>query len=216
MWSRHMIMSLNAALLASAILVADAEASEPAPDPIAGTVFIFNDGRVERFLRADGETHVWATRRGREYERAANPAVPILEWEIGDRSGERSVFGNANAIWPPRAGARTNFRVLTRARSGERERRSVQAWTCRVGDLSTLNVPAGAFEAYTISCDRFSVNTMRLLEQRTWWWAPDLGHYVRRRYQDMRSGEARDISLCAALPEIRANDARIDSIVESC
>lgn len=187
-----------------------------AADHAEGTVFIFDDGRVERFLRADGDTRVWATRRGREYVRAANPVLPILEWQFGDRAGQREVFGDVSDLWPPRPGARAQFRVRTDVQEGDRTRRSIQAWSCEVEGRSREDTPAGEFDVVPISCDRFSVNSMRALEKRTWWWSADLGHYVKRRYQNMRNGEVRQITLCAALPETRANDVRIDAIVTEC
>lgn len=185
-------------------------------DPVPGTVFVFDDGRVERYLRRDGENLVWATRRGREYVRAANPALPILSWEIGERSGRREVFGDAGNIWPPVDGVRAQFRVLTEIRDGDAKRRYSQAWTCNVDGPKDVAVPAGVFPAWRITCERFSVNSMQLLERRTWWWSEDLGHYVRRRYQDLRDGEASDIALCAALPELRASEARIEALLDAC
>jgi len=185
-------------------------------DPVPGTVFIFDDGRVERYLRRDGDTLIWATRRGREYVRAANPALPILSWDIGQRSGQREVFGNADNIWPPANGARAQFRVLTKVQDGDADRRYSQAWSCNVAGPQSISVPAGDFPAYRIVCERFSVNSMRLLERRTWWWSEDLGHYVRRRYQDLRDGEVSDIRLCAALPELRASEVRIEALAADC
>lgn len=197
--------------------------ADPAPgdratevDPTPGTVFVFDDGRVERYLRRDGETLVWATRRGREYLRAANPALPILSWNIGQRSGQREVFGDAGNIWPPADNARAQFRVLTEVRDGDAARRYSQAWSCNVDGPRDVTVPAGEFASYRITCERFSVNSMTLLERRTWWWSEDLGHYVRRRYQDLRNGEVSDIRLCAALPELRASEARIDALASDC
>lgn len=185
-------------------------------DPVPGTVFVFDDGRVERYLRRDGQALIWATRRGREYVRAANPALPILSWQIGERSGRREVFGDAGSIWPPTQGARAQFRVLTVLNGGDQERRYSEAWTCNVAGSKEVTVPAGTFPAWRITCERFSVNSMRLLERRTWWWSEDLGHYVRRRYQNLRNGESSDIALCAALPELRASEARIDALLKSC
>ncbi len=187
-----------------------------APDPVPGTVFIFDDGRVERYLRRDEESLVWATRRGREYLRAANPALPIMSWDIGQRSGRREVFGNADNLWPPANGARAQFRVLTEVRDGEAQRRYSQAWSCSASGPRDIKVPAGRFSAYKITCERFSVNTMRLLERRNWWWSEDLGHYVRRRYQNLRNGEVSDMRLCAALPELRASEARIEALAKDC
>lgn len=185
-----------------------------APDP--GTVFIFDDGRVERFVRDEGDAQVWATRRGREYVRATNPALPILEWQVGERSGTRTVFGDSAELWPPEPGQRARFRVLTEVEEGEENSRSVQAWTCSVGHRGQKKVPAGSYTIMPIICERFSLNTMRLLERRTWWWSEDIGHYVRRRYQSVGSGEVRDIRLCAAVPPHRASSARIDAVRETC
>lgn len=195
---------------------APAPAYAAAFDPVEGTVFLFDDGRVERFLRREGEDLIWATRRGREYVRAANPALPIMAWRIGSRSGQREVFGAADAIWPPTDGARAQFRVLTEVTDGAESRRYSQAWTCEVNGPQAISVPAGRFEAYQIICERFSVNSMRLLQRRTWWWSEDLGHYVRRRYQNLRNGEVTDFSLCAALPDLRASEARIEALLEAC
>lgn len=184
--------------------------------PVPGTVFIFDDGRVERYLRQDGSDLVWATRRGREYVRAANPVLPILRWDIGANSGRHEVFGNADGVWPPAEGGRAQFRVLSDVRNGDERRRQSQAWTCKVDSLQNVSVPAGVFQAWPISCERFSVNSMRLLQRRTWWWSEDLGHHVRRRYQDLRTGEVSEIALCAALPELRASEARIDALSSDC
>lgn len=185
-------------------------------DPVPGTVFIYDDGRVERFLRRSDQDLIWATRRGREYTRAANPALPILSWDIGSRSGRRTVFGNADSMWPPRASARARFRVLSDVRDGDQTRRYSQAWSCEVASPRRVSVPAGEFDSFEINCERFSVNTMRLLEKRTWWWAPDLGHFVKRRFQNLRDGEASTIALCGALPELRANESRIEAILAAC
>lgn len=207
-------------LLAVLALEAPGQASgqEPGPAdaPVPGTVFVFDDGRVERFLRTDGEMRVWATRAGREYTRAANPVLPIQEWEVGERRGGSEVHGASAGIWPPARGGRAQFRVLNRAVSGSRESRSVQAWTCRTGKADGVRTPAGEFEALPISCELFSVGSMRLLEKRTWWWSPELGHYVRRKYQSLRTGKVNDIRLCAAMPATRATGARIDAILKGC
>ncbi|NOX52697.1 MAG: hypothetical protein GXP16_19505 [Gammaproteobacteria bacterium] len=181
------------------------------PEP--GTVFIFTEGRVERFVRTEGDVHVWATPRGREYIRSANPAEPILQWEIGGKKGERTVTGSAAALWPPQPGNSARFRVLTKLTSEGRQRRSVALWSCRIGEQTKVSVSTRTYGAMPITCLRYSAHTMRPLQKRTWWWSEDVGHYVRRRYENLRNGETIDINLCAALPEHRASAVRIASIV---
>ena len=185
-------------------------------DPTPDTVFIYDDGRVERYLEREGEDLIWATRGGREYTRSSNPALPILSWEIGGRVGQRQVFGDMGAMWPPQDGGQTRFRVLTDVSDGDESRRYSQPWSCAVSGPAPIGTSAGEFRAFEITCDRYSLNTMRLLEKRTWWWAEDLGHFVKRRFQSYRTGEVREISLCGALPKWRATEARIEAILDAC
>lgn len=186
-------------------------AAQPAPEP--GTVFIFSQGRVERFLRSEeDDMRVWSTRSGREYVRAANPAIPVLSWRIGNQSGSRRVIGNADAIWPPEPGRKARFRVLTRVEANGVRRRVTELWRCEVKDEEVLWVPAGRFATLPIECIRYSTTSMRPLQQRIWWWAPDVGHYIRREFANMRSGETLNVTLCAALPAYRATPVRVSQI----
>ena len=189
--------------------------AQEVPHPDAGTVFVFSQGRVERFVRGEGNMQVWATLRGREYRRHSNPATPILEWQVGDRSGTRRLVGNVDAVWPPRTGSKTRFRVLSETIDGNDRRRSVQLWRCEVLAMAPIATPAGRFETIPLRCLRYSANTMRPLQTRTWYWSPAVGHYVRRVTENMRSGETQAIDLCASLPAHRATDARIRAIVAS-
>lgn len=187
-----------------------------APAPIEGSVFVFDDGRVERFISDNGQTRTWATRRGREYTRAANPALPILQWSVGGRSGESEIHGDAASLWPLRPGTSARYRVRSTITERGRTRSAVRPWTCRVSETQPLQTPAGTFSTTPITCERYSLNTMRLVEMRTWWWSDDVGHYVRRRYQNYRDGETQDMQLCAALSASAANNTRIEATLDAC
>lgn len=193
------------------LALAAGETSPISPEP--GTVFIFSQGRVERFLRSEGDVRVWATRAGREYVRAANPAIPILSWQVGEQSGSRRVMGKADSIWPPAAGRKARFRVLTRIEENGVKRRVAELWRCEVREQQSIHIPAGRFDSLPIECVRFSTGSMRPLQRRTWWWAPEIGHYVRREFANMRTGETLAVTLCAALPAYRATPARIQQLV---
>lgn len=177
-----------------------------------GAAYIFSDGRVERVVSSNDEVTVWATRRGRQYTKSNNPAIPVLEWTLSGRSGSRAVFGAHHRLWPVRSGAEARFRVRTDFTNEGRTARSVQLWHCRVGQAETVTLAVGPFETLPVRCERYSVNTMAVLEQRTWWWSPEVGHYVRRSLRNLRTGRRRDMVLCAALPPQRANQDRIDDL----
>lgn len=206
------ILKPTAALLCLAGFGLPAQAVPIQPD--AGTVFVFSEGRVERFVRTEGDQQIWSTRRGREYARSANPAAPITSWSLRGASGTRDVFGKLDKIWPPRAGTSTRFRVLTKVTQDNRTRRSVQNWRCEVGDAQALTVGVGTYETLPISCMRYSIHSMRPLEKRTWWYSNEIGHYVKRRYESLRDGKTSEYRLCATLTKRRASSARIRSVMD--
>ena len=75
-----------------------------------------------------------------------------------------------------------------------------------------MTVPAGTFAAYPIVCDRFSANSMRVVERLTWHYSPEIGHYVRREARNMGDGVRETNALYAALPPHAANALRIEAL----
>lgn len=184
-------------------------------DVPVGTAFIYDDGRVERLVSLADDEATWSTRKGREFVRSHNFALPILNWKIGRREGTREIYGSADKLWPPVKGARASFRVRTDVLSKGRTNRSLQLWNCKVKKAQTIAIALGDFETLPIQCERFSNRTMNLLERRTWWYAPDIGHYVQRQVQNYRTGKRKTIKLCASLPPIRATKPRVDAVAET-
>lgn len=180
-----------------------------------GTTFIFSDGRVERVVEDKGEKIIWATRRGRTYERAANFAIPILKWKTSRQSGVRQVTGKVDALWPPTPGKHARFRIATDVTRNGETNRSIQLWTCSVSKETSVELPNGAFDALPVRCERYSVNSMTALERRTWWYSAEVGHYIQRDFQNYRTGERKKIRLCAALPPNRATQKRIDALAKA-
>lgn len=78
--------------------------------------------------------------------------------------------------------------------------------------MKTFTVAAGTFDTYPVKCDRYSSTTMRLLEQREWDYAPDLGHYVRRVTVNYLRGTTRTVELVAALSGPAATKARLSAL----
>ena len=185
------------------------EAALPGYRP--GDTYIFDNRRVERVGRIDGEHVVWRTRSGREYVRHRNFIVPILEWQVRDRIGKREVFGRPDKLWPLKEGKRVRFRVVTETEDldGSGRRRTVNLWACKVGDKQLTDTDAGPFETFPIQCERFSHNSMRLIQRHTWHYAPTVGHYVRRETVSFFTGQRKEFDLAVMLPAHLANDRRI-------
>lgn len=197
-------------LLAAAALVAPVEM----PRYQKGDAFIFSDGRVERVIADDGDRLVWAGLSGSSYRRSRNFVVPVLQWRSGRGTGRREVRGNPDALWPIGKSKSARFRVITETRANPQAsaKRSVSLWECKSTKPRQFTVAAGTYDTIPVKCDRYSPTTMRLLEQREWDYAPELGHYVRRVTVNYLRGTTRTAELVAALSGPAASKARIAAL----
>lgn len=125
---------------------------------------------------------IWAGLNGPSFTRSPNFIVPVLEWRSGRGAGRREVRGKPDELRPMAGGKSVRFRLVTetRAHPEASKKRSVSLWVCKTGKARMSTVKAGTYEAPPFKCDRYSPTTMRLIEQREWDYAPQLGHYVRR------------------------------------
>jgi len=202
-------------------LMAAAAAAFPAllarPEYQPGDAFVFSDGRVERVVAADGTRVTWAGLNGPSYQRSRNFVVPVLQWRSGRGFGRREVRGNPDALWPFGTGKSARFRVITETRASPQapRKRWVSLWVCKISKPRSFTVPAGTFDTVPVKCDRYSPTTMRLLEQREWDYAPELGHYVRRVAVNYLRGTTRSVELVAALSGSAATKARLTALSQS-
>lgn len=216
------LSALAATASAAAIAAAAAAAAaQPAPFPLPeyepGDAFVFSDGRVERVIDSDGARLTWAGLSGASYKRSRNFVVPVLEWRSGRATGRREVHGNPDALWPIGKSRSARFRVVTETKANAQAGllRSVSLWVCKTGKLQSFTVQAGTYEAIPVKCDRYSPTTMRLLEQREWDYAPELGHYVRRVTVNYLRGTTRKVELVAALSGPAASKARLTALARA-
>lgn len=210
---------MTGGLIALAALATAAAAPLPAPLPDyePGDAFVFSDGRVERVIGNDGARLTWAGLSGASYKRSRNFVVPVLEWRSGRATGRREVHGNPDALWPIGKSKSARFRVVTETKANAQasSRRSVSLWVCKTGKAKLFAVKAGTFDAIPVKCDRYSPTTMRLLEQREWDYAPELGHYVRRVTVNYLRGTAQTVELVAALSGPAATKARLTALARA-
>ncbi len=186
------------------------------PDYAVNDTFVYDNGRVERVVAVEDEDIVWANRSGRQYVRKNSFFTPILSWESRSIEGERRLRG-AYALWPLETGRSVQFTAIssiTEKESGKK-RRSVQRWQCRIEKPQTVSVPAGEFETTPIKCASLSRSTLRILSERTWYYAPDVGHYVKQRRTNFLTGVTSEFALAATLEGRMANSARIKAILNS-
>jgi hypothetical protein len=209
---------LSWSLSATTALASAAAFAFPTPVPLPeyepGDAFVFSDGRVERVIKADDARMTWSGLSGASYQRSRNFVVPVLAWRSGRATGRREVHGNPDALWPIGKGKSARFRVVTETQANAQAspRRSVSLWVCKTGKMKAFTVKAGTYDAIPVKCDRYSPTTMRLLEQREWDYAPELGHYIRRVTVNYLRGTNRKVELVAALSGPAASKARLTAL----
>lgn len=203
-----------AVILAAATVPAQSGPGLPAYEP--GDAFVYSNGNIERVRSVREGRVVWSGLSGSSWSRPANFIAPVLQWTLRGREGRRTLLGAPDDLWPLRKGRMIQFRVLTESRrAGDPSaawNRSVSLWSCRVGTAGLLKAPAGQFEVWPIRCDRFSVSNMRPIEQVSWDYAPEIGHYVRRTSITYRTGQRREIWLVAALHGQAATPYRLEAL----
>lgn len=160
-----------------------AEAPVLLPSYAKGTWYAFNDGSREVVVESTSDTVIWQDEKGRLETRYRNPVLPRLSWP----RGETRVLAEPDALWPLKPGNTVQFRELRNEFDVTRRLTQSKArmWRCNVQNMVVLDTEAGSFETYPISCElRSSGSTNRLLGTRLWYYAPEVGHYVRREKVD--------------------------------
>ena len=88
---------------------------------------------------------------------------------------------STSKIWPLRRGRKSTieYRNVVRGRDNDYRRVYRQSWRCRVSGTETVTVIGGSFDTYRVDCQRRDGENRRL-GRRTWYYAPEIGHYVKR------------------------------------
>lgn len=128
---------------------------------VTWTVTAVEDGRVS-----------WVSDKGDRQITTANPLLPALEWESIERgSGRRLISGQSEPMFPLVSGKTVNFRATV---DTDRPPFAWEFdWSCQVGGLEMVEVPAGRFAAYRVACGRGGV------EETVMYYAPEVGNHVR-------------------------------------
>jgi hypothetical protein len=187
--------------------------SVPLPQYAAGETYVYSNGTWEQVVQAGPETVVWENHRGDRSSGSPDFTLRRQSWESGKRAGGREflprndLIGAAppDSIWPLAQGKTASY-VEEGAWTGEDgvEKTYRNLWRLEVAGIETVAVLAGEFEAWKIVGKRYGYggpgSRSRLYEKRTWYYAPDAGHWVlvtRDYYYDRPS---RRLELLAVLP----------------
>jgi hypothetical protein len=146
-----------------------------------GTTFVYSDGRVEAVTGLKGDMVRWIRGDGTKFTAHRNFLLPWSSWQSKAETGTSTLNRRAKALWPKKAGRELSFRVeatIQMNAAGSGIARRSEAWHCRFDGAERLTVVAGRFETLKMTCARDESDSLPALE-RTWYYAPDIGHYVR-------------------------------------
>ncbi len=159
-----------------------------------GDTYTYSSGRSEIITDTIEEQVIWENDLDATLERYRNFVLPTARTRTSRGEVRRSFDVQPDVLWPLIPGARRQFasevRVQIAGQNGERLFR--RDWVCTVDGAERIAVRFGEFESVRVSCDRYSRGKWR--ERRTWYYVPEVGHYVRRVDTHVQR-ETRDIEL---------------------
>ncbi len=168
----------------------------------------------ERYVFAGGITHdvvetgpgqaKWQTSEGERFTAPLPVALPVLEWEYGSWRGRNQSSRDRETSWPPARGIAVGFDVrgeewTIEGGDGAPRQKSELRWSCLNEGVGETEVPAGRFTVDIIACERWPVPAGDW-HKRIWYYAPSLGHYIRRDDLDTAGLQIESLTLVSALP----------------
>ena len=162
-----------------------------------GDTFVFTGGRTEHVLAVAKGRVTWSLVGKQRYVTNGNYVLPRLEWWKSREHGRHTIVNHWGELWPMQSGAHARYTVLrevTKTKSGK-TRRQRRTYHCAVEGTERITVPAGTFDTFRVECLRYGHSSMKLVLRRTWHYAPEIGHYVRREIENKSRGTRRAFEL---------------------
>ena len=193
----------------------------PAPDPGTapmpayqkGMSFIYSDGSWETVTAIAAGYVTWKDHRGKMSKGSPDFCYRRTEWQAKSHKGYRKfskrsdlmIQGN-DTLWPLRVGnVLSYFELSTRVNQEGTETSSQTQWTCQVAGTEKVSVMVGEFDTWKINCNRYAVSgkgniKSRLREEKSWYYAPKIGHWVLTTSIYHYDKKPRRLELMAVLP----------------
>ena len=186
--------------------------SQPLPSYESGTTYVYSNGSWETVTAISAPLVTWIDHRGNVYKRSPDFTRRSTSWETSTKSGSRrfvprsdSLVRKSTSLWPLQVGNEASFteEVISR-KIGEPEKSYRVNWTCEVIGTERVAVMAGEFDTWKIACNRYNNSrnprTVKVIETRTWNYAPIIKHYVLTERKYSGGKPARRLELVAVLP----------------
>jgi hypothetical protein len=177
-----------------------------------GTTFVYSDGSWEIVTDSTPHQVTWRDHRGNVYNGSPDFTYRPANWQSRDREVSRRfaarddlIVDGDTSLWPLKTGKTASFTELVISRKiGEPEKSYRRSWTCTVVGPERVAVMAGEFDTWKIACERYNNyqnrSKAKVREIRTWYYAPEVKHYVLAERQFVAGKPDRRLELLAVLP----------------
>jgi hypothetical protein len=188
--------------------------SLPLPVYKKGTTFIYSNGSWETVITNSASEVTWRDHRG--YVSSGSPDFTRrrADWQTKTRQGTRQ-FGprkdlwikKKTSLWPLKIGNAASYSEANTTRRKDEPEKSYEVnWSCEVIGTERVSVMAGDFDTWKIVCKRYSTprnpTKARVREVKTWYYAPELGHYVLTANQYFTGKPSKRLELLAVQPPL--------------
>jgi len=186
---------------------------EPLPVYRQGVTFVFADGTWETVKAVAPNIVSWKDHRGYTSNGTPDFTRRHIYYKTRIRQGTRTfgpredlIIRSKEVLWPLKIGNRASYTEtgtwIDKRDGSEHFYRS--QWSCEVVGTERVTVPAGEFNTWKISCTRYNVSGQgvqsRAKEIKTWYYAPEIGHYVLVTRNYLYDKPSRRQELLAVLP----------------
>lgn len=194
--------------LAIILLEGSGEAYTDSALPVyrTGTTFVYGDGGWETVLSAVAGRVEWKNHRGERYSGSTDFTRRPSDWRNRRLQVRRTYETRTDlflkpptSLWPLREGKKAGFveKGFWTEEDGASRSYSAQ-WACEVVGREDERVPAGTFDTWKIECRRYSVSSnlrSTLRQVNTWFYSPEVGHYVAKenRYTSGKPPKRREL-----------------------
>lgn len=184
------------------------------PEHTVGTTFVYSDGSWEKVVETNPSFVIWETSRGERLLSSPDFTYRPARWENKNMKGYRFFTPTKylysttqTSVWPLAVGNRTHFDEKSKwGIPGVYEKHAEATWKCSVDETERVQVPAGIFDTWKITCSRYNKMTRAgravRWEEKIFHYAPSIGHWVvlEQNYQEARPKVRKE--LVAILPSL--------------
>lgn len=160
------------------------------PEYAAGNTFVYSNGTWDRVVEANPSFVIWENHLGDRSLGSTDFTYRPSKWESKGVKGYRTFApteylysGTQSSLWPLEVGNRTHHdEKMKWGVPGIYEKHAEATWKCSVEGTEQVEVPAGRFDSWKITCSRYSKtpksSSTKFWEEKTFYYAPAIGHWV--------------------------------------